>query len=280
MKLAQLIAETGEQEAVIQVLCHLLGADRTTVFLLRDIGEETVKQVKKYVDKYKKGTPLAYLLGYTYFYNRKFLVNKNVLVPRFDTEVLIELAEKKIIADSVMDNMSQPYKILDLCCGAGVIGISLGYLTEWLNKKNPQDQYEITAADISQGALAVTQANAKLHNVDLHIIQSDLLDNIIGQFDLIVCNPPYIRTNEIGVADKRVLKEPRIALNGGLDGLYYYRRIMATIRDHLRPDGLLMFEVGYDQAEAVQEIAENNGFNNIKVYKDLANHDRVVTMEL
>lgn len=280
MKLAQLIAETGEQEAVIQVLCHLLGADRTTVFLLRDIGDETVKQVKKYIDKYKKGTPLAYLLGYTYFYNRKFLVNKNVLVPRFDTEVLIELAEKKIIADSVMDNLSRPYKILDLCCGSGIIAISLGYLTEWLNKKNPQDQYVITATDISEGALSVAQANAEMHNVDLRLVRSDLFTNLVGQFDLIVCNPPYVPTYEIGLEDKRVLKEPQIALNGGIDGLYYYRRILATARDYLRPDGLLMFEVGYDQAEAVQAIAESNGFEHVKVYKDLANHDRVVTMKL
>ncbi len=280
MKLAQLIAETGEQEAVIQVLCHLLGADRTTVFLLPEFSEEIAQQVRKYVDKYKKGTPLAYLLGYTYFYDRKFLVNKNVLVPRCDTEVLIELAEKKIIADSVMDELSRPYRILDLCCGSGIIGISLAYLTEWLQTKNSHARYEITTADISQAALAVTKANAKLHGVDLHLVQSDLFTNILGQYDLIVCNPPYVRTGDIGVEDKRVLKEPRIALNGGLDGLYYYRRIMATVQEHLRPEGMLMFEVGYDQASQVHDIAENYGFHHIKIYKDLANHDRVVTMEL
>lgn len=280
MKLAELISRAGEQEAVIQILCYLLSIDRTTIFLMRDVNDDVAKEVLKYIDQYKKGTPLAYLLGYCYFYNRKFLVNKDVLIPRFDTEILVELAEKKIIADSVVYKEHNPYKILDLCCGSGIIGISLACLGDWLTDKNHQEKYEVTAVDISRKALLVAQANAKAHDTTINFINSDLLDEVNGYFDLIVCNPPYIRTHDIGVEDKRILKEPRLALDGGLDGLYYYRRILSTVQKNLYKGATLMFEVGFDQAEDVKQIAESHGFRNIKIYKDLANHDRVVTMRL
>lgn len=280
MKLAELISRAGEQEAVIQVLCYLLSIDRTTIFLMREVNDDVAKEALQFIDKYKKGTPLAYLLGYCYFYNRKFFVNKDVLIPRFDTEVLVELAEKKIIADSVVYKEHNPYKILDLCCGSGAIGISLACLCDWLTKKNDQDKYEVTLADVSRNALLVSQVNAKAHDVDVNFVHSDLLNDINGSFDLIVCNPPYIRTREIGLEDKRILKEPKLALDGGLDGLYYYRRILSTVKKNLYRGATLMFEVGFDQAADVKEIAENNGFRNVKIYKDLANHDRVVTMRM
>ena len=280
MKLAELISRAGEQEAVVQILSYLLSIDRTTIFLLRDVDDEIAKQALSYVEKYKKGMPLAYLLGYCYFYNRKFFVNKDVLIPRFDTEVLVELAEKKIIADSVVYKEHNPYRILDLCCGSGAIGISLAYLGDWLTARNQQEKYEVTLADVSHKALLVAEVNAKAHDVTVNFVQSDLLENIIGCFDLIVCNPPYIRTREIGVEDKRILKEPKLALDGGLDGLYYYRRILSTIKKNLYRGATLMFEVGFDQAADVKSIAESNGFKNVKIYKDLANHDRVVTMRM
>lgn len=280
MKLAQLIAQTGEHEAAIQVLCHLLEAERTNVFLIKDIDDSIAKKAIKIIEAYKKGTPLAYLLGSTYFYNRKFLVTPDVLVPRHDTEVLVELAEKKIIADSVIGNEHIPYRILDLCCGSGIIGISLAYLREWLCQNQHDLAYEITAADYSEAALEVAVKNAALHNADLNFVHSNLFDDIRGQFDLIVCNPPYVRTNDIGVEDKRILKEPRMALDGGLDGLYYYRRILATARKNLYANSMIIFEIGYDQAAAVEEIALKYGYHSVKVYKDLANHDRVVTIRV
>ncbi len=280
MKLAQLIAQTGEHEAAIQVLCHLLEAERTNVFLIKDIDDSVAKKAIKIIEAYKKGTPLAYLLGSTYFYNRKFLVTSDVLVPRHDTEVLVELAEKKIIADSVIGNEHAPYRILDLCCGSGIVGISLAYLCEWMCQNQHDLTYEITAADYSEAALEVAVKNAALHNVDLNFVHSNLFDDIRGQFDLIVCNPPYVRTNDIGVEDKRILKEPRMALDGGLDGLYYYRRILATARKNLYANSMIIFEIGYDQAAAVEEIALKYGYHSVKVYKDLANHDRVVTIRV
>ena len=280
MKLAQLIAQTGEHEAAIQVLCHLLEAERTNVFLVKDISEPVAEEAIKIIEAYKKGTPLAYLLGSTYFYNRKFLVTPDVLVPRHDTEVLVDLAEKKIIADAVIGQEHVPYRILDLCCGSGIIGISLAYLCDWLRERHRDLSYEITAADYSVAALNVAIHNAAVHNSDINFVQSNLLEDVRGKFDLIVCNPPYVRTADIGVEDERTLKEPRMALDGGLDGLYFYRRILATAKKNLYSNGMIIFEIGYDQAEAVENIALEAGYRRVNVYKDLANHDRVVTIRV
>ena len=280
MKLAQLIAQTGEHEAVIQVLCHLLEAKRTNVFLVKEISEPIAKKTIEIINQYKQGIPLAYLLGSTYFYNRKFVVTPNVLVPRHDTEVLVELTEKKIIADSLIGNEHTPYRILDLCCGSGIIGISLAYLCDWLHNKQHDALYEITAVDYSEPALAVAVENAALHRADINFVKSDLFTDIHGKFDLIVCNPPYVRTAEIGVEDQWTLKEPRIALDGGIDGLFFYRRILAEAKKHLYANGMIIFEIGYDQALAVEKIALEYGYHSIKVYKDLANRDRVVTIRV
>lgn len=280
MKLAQLIAQTGEHEAVIQVLCHLLEAKRTNVFLVKDISESIAKKTLEIIEQYKKGIPLAYLLGSTYFYNRKFFITPDVLVPRHDTEVLVELTEKKIIADSLIGNESHPYQILDLCCGSGIIGISLAYLCDWLHQRNRDLTYEITAADYSESALTVAVKNAAFHHVDINFVHSDLLNDIHGKYDLIVCNPPYVRTAEIGVEDQWTLQEPRMALDGGIDGLYFYRRILADAKKHLNTNSMIIFEIGYDQANAVEQIALKCGYRSVKVYKDLANRDRVVTIRV
>ena len=280
MKLAQLIAQTGEHEATIQVLCHLLEAERTNVFLIKDISNSVAQQTLEIIHQYQKGTPLAYLLGSTYFYNRKFIVTPSVLVPRHDTEVLVELAEKKIIADSLLGTENSPYQILDLCCGSGIIGISLGYLCDWLHESHRELKYAITAADYSPEALTVAAENAVLHHMDIKLVYSDLLTDVHGKFDLIVCNPPYVRTQDIGVEDPWVLKEPHMALDGGLDGLYFYRRILATAKRHLTSHGMIMFEIGYDQAADLKQIALDAGYRDVKVYKDLANRDRVVTIRV
>ena len=280
MKLAELVAKTGEHEATIQVLCHLLEAERTNVFLIKDINETIAAQAIEIIDKYKQGTPLAYLLGSTYFNNLKFIVTKDVLVPRHDTEVLVEWAQKTMLADYLVTGGSDTYKILDLCCGSGIIGISMAYIADYLSQRHKNFKCEITAADYSTAALEVASKNAALHNADLNFVHSDLLEDVRGKFDMIISNPPYVRTMDIGVEDQRVLQEPRMALDGGLDGLYFYRRILATAKQSLKPNGIILFEIGYNQAKDVKEIALNLGYRNITVYKDLANHDRVVTMRV
>jgi len=280
MKLAELVAKTGEHEATIQVLCHLLEAERTNVFLIKDIDETIAAQAIEIIDKYKQGTPLAYLLGSTYFNNLKFIVTKDVLVPRHDTEVLVEWAQKTMLADYLVTGGSDTYKILDLCCGSGIIGISMAYIADYLAQRHKSFKCEITAADYSAAALEVASKNAALHNADLNFVHSDLLEDVRGKFDMIISNPPYVRTMDIGVEDQRVLQEPRMALDGGLDGLYFYRRILATAKQSLKPNGIILFEIGYNQAKDVKEIALRLGYRNITVYKDLANHDRVVTMRV
>lgn len=280
MKLAQLISQTGEPEATIQTLCHLLKMERTQVFLLKDIKDDIALQAMNVVKEYKKGIPLAYLLGHTFFYNHDFIVTKDVLVPRYDTEHLVLWAQRTIIADFVINAGKETYKILDLCCGSGIIGVCLAAGCAWLNERHKNFQYEVTASDFSEAALDVTSQNAALHNADIKLVHSDLLEDIHEKFDMIVSNPPYIRTMDIGVEDKRILQEPRMALDGGPDGLYFYRRILATAKKNLKPNGTILFEIGYDQAKDVTEIAAKLGYKNITVYKDLANHDRVVTMRV
>lgn len=280
MKLAKLFAQTGEPEATIQVLCHLLKSERTNVFLLKDINEEIALQTINIINEYKKGMPLAYLLGHTYFYNHDFIVTKDVLVPRPDTEILVLSAERIILADFITNGTSDTYKVLDLCCGSGIIGICLALRCDWLAERHKNFKFEVSAVDYSEAALDVTSKNAALHNADLKLIHSDLLADVHDKYDMIVSNPPYVRTMDIGVEDKRILQEPRMALDGGLDGLYFYRRILATAQKNLKPNGIILFEIGYDQAEDVSKIATELGYKDITVYKDLANHDRVVTMRV
>ena len=280
MKLAKLFAQTGEPEATIQVLCHLLKSERTNVFLLKDISDEIAEQTIKIVKEYQKGMPLAYLLGHTYFYNHDFIVTKDVLVPRPDTEILVLWAHRIVIADFVTNGAKDTYKILDLCCGSGIIGVCLASVCDWLRERHNDFKFEVTASDFSEAALDVTSKNAALHNADLKLIHSDLLADVHDKYDMIVSNPPYVRTMDIGVEDKRILQEPRMALDGGLDGLYFYRCILATAQKNLKPNGIILFEIGYDQAEDVSKIATELGYKDITVYKDLANHDRVVTMRV
>jgi len=280
MKLAQLIAQTGEHEATIQDLCYLLEAERTNVFLVKDISDSVAKQTLEIIKQYKKGTPLAYLLGYSYFNNFKFIVTKDVLVPRHDTEILVEWAQKMFLAHFLISGSSKTYKILDLCCGSGIIAVSMAYFSEYLRQRHKDLKCEITASDYSIDALDVASKNASLHNADINFVHSDLLEDIHGKFDMIISNPPYVRTMDIGIEDKRTLEEPRMALDGGLDGLYFYRRILAAAKKNLKPQGIILFEIGFDQAKDISEIATKLGYRNITVYKDLANHDRVITMRV
>jgi release factor glutamine methyltransferase len=199
-----------------------------------------------------------------------------VLVPRPDTEILVVVAEKQIKNTIKNRKAVDEYRILDLCTGSGVVGISLAYTCVGLAEKSPNTKWTIVLSDISTRALAVSAVNAGLHNVAVNLSQGDLFERLALDFDLIVCNPPYIETNQIGVADKYVLNEPKIALDGGADGLSFYRRILAEAQAHLRPDGVLALEIGATQGVAVPEIARANGFSSIEIKKDLAGRDRVV----
>lgn len=203
--------------------------------------------------------PLQHITGKQEFMGLEFEVNENVLIPRQDTELLVEEALKVCSGKDV----------LDMCCGSGCIIISLAVLAK-LKKA--------VGADISREALLIAKKNAVKHKAEVEFIKSDLFDGIEGSFDIIVSNPPYIPTADIDMLMPEVRKfEPRLALDGMKDGLEFYRRITAALPGHLAKPGLIFFEIGYNQAEAVGQILSDAGFCDIIVKKDLSGYDRVIS---
>ena len=204
--------------------------------------------------------PLGYIIGEAPFYGRDFYVNEDVLIPRFDTEVLVFEA---------LSLMHEGDRVLDLCTGSGCIPVTLAL-------EGPAG-CRIDALDISKGALAVAEKNAARHRAAVNFILSDLFENISGRYAIITANPPYIPSGVIGTLMPEVRDhEPRIALDGSSDGLCFYVRIAAEAKDHLEAGGHLVMEIGYDQGEAVSRILREAGYHDVRVVKDLAGLDRVV----
>ena len=223
--------------------------------------EESI--LNKYVNKLKNGYPLQYITNNQEFMGLNFYVDENVLIPQPDTEVLVESAIKYITEITVNKKISiNNIKLLDLCTGSGAIAISL---------KKYIPQIKVYASDISEKALEISKINANNNNVEINFIKSDMFKNINEKFDIIVSNPPYIKTSEISKLSKDVQNEPVLALDGGEDGLKFYRLISEQINNYLKSDGILMMEIGFDQANQVRSI-----FKNAKIIKDYAKNDRVV----
>lgn len=224
-----------------------------------DITQDAQKEYEIVVQKRAEHIPLQYIIGEQEFMGLRFKVNSNVLIPRQDTETLVE---------QVLKIVKPGMKVLDLCTGSGCVLISV--------LKNAP---ELTGmgSDISKTALLVAKENAKLHEVDAEWVRSDLFDNITETFDVIMANPPYIPTGEILSLMPEVRDfEPENALDGGADGLDFYRKIAGQVKDYLNPGGYVYMEIGYDQGEAVSELMRNAGFTEVEVIKDLARNDRVV----
>lgn len=216
------------------------------------------------VNKRIQGEPLQYILGEQYFMGLKFIVNENVLIPRADTEILVY----KVI-DMIGDKTN--IKILDMCTGSGCIAISLAK-----NIKCP----EVFAVDISTEALKVAQENAKLNDVNVTFVESDLFDNLPEEkYDIIVSNPPYITINEMKNLESEVLKEPYQALYGGEDGLDFYKKISKNACKYLKEDGFLIFEIGYLQGNDVRNILKEFRYKNIEIIKDYSDNDRVIVSQ-
>ena len=204
--------------------------------------------------------PLQHITGRVGFMGLTFKVNGDVLCPRQDTELLVETALSVI--EPGMD-------ILDLCTGSGCVIISI--LDGMRGTRG-------LGCDISDKALAVAGENAKALNSRAEFVQGDLFEPVTGRYDIITCNPPYIRTDDIDALMPEVKdSEPLNALDGGADGLYYYRRIVKEAKGYLVSGGRLMFEIGVDQRAAVSMLFEQNGYTDIKCYRDYAGNDRVVT---
>ena len=224
-----------------------------------DITQDAQKEYEIAVQKRAEHIPLQYIIGEQEFMGLRFKVNSNVLIPRQDTETLVE---------QVLKIVKPGMKVLDLCTGSGCVLISvLKNVTELIGM----------GSDISKTALLVAKENAKLHEVDAEWVRSDLFDNITETFDVIMANPPYIPTGEILSLMPEVRDfEPENALDGGADGLDFYRKITEQVKDYLNPGGYVYMEIGYDQGEAVSELMRNAGFTEVEVIKDLARNDRVV----
>ncbi len=227
-----------------------------------EVDENNYKKFVELKNKRIQGTPLQYILGEQYFMGLKFLVNKDVLIPRPDTEILVyEVLE-------LVKNYNESVKILDLCTGSGCIAISLAK-----NVKNA----EIFASDISEKALAVAEKNSELNGTDVKFMKSDMFGNIVEKdFDIIVSNPPYIVSGDMASLSKEVLEEPHGALDGGADGLDFYRNISENALNYLGKNGALALEIGYNQAEGIFDILRKFKYNNIRLVKDYSGNDRVI----
>lgn len=227
--------------------------------LKEEMEEEHEQTYEVIVKKRSERVPLQYITGVQEFMGLTLKVNSNVLIPRQDTEVLVEEALRVL---------KPGMKVLDLCTGSGCIIISLLKYAEGIKG---------FASDISKQALLVAKENAKLNQVEPDLIRSDLFSNITDSFDLIISNPPYIKTEEIDQLMPEVAHfEPVGALDGRDDGLHFYREITAQCMEYLKPEGFLYFETGCDQTDAVMEMMEQAGLKELKVIKDLTGLKRVV----
>lgn len=239
------------------IYCELLGKSRAELATVGRVKIGIVKKANEYADRLLGGEPLDYILGNCDFCGVKIKVDDRVLIPRFETEVLATTAVE-FVRDRDM-------RVLDLCTGSGCIAAVLARNT----------RAQITASDVSDKALEVAEANLKGLGVD--IVKSDMFDGIEGKFDLIVTNPPYVRTFDIDGLQPQVTAQPRIALDGGEDGLRFYRIIAENADRFLNDGGVIMAEVGFDQAEDVSELFEKIG--KCRVVKDLDGKDRIVICE-
>ena len=260
------------------IFSHVLNVDRMMLFTkYRDeIEDEKIEKIRYFIQKIgREKFPVQYLLNEQEFYGRKFYVDKGVLIPRQDTEVLvekmIEILKNNILKNKNLEkNLKIHPKILDIGVGSGIIGITAAL--------EIKDSY-VLGVDISEKALETAEKNKELLKVsNIKFLKSNLFENVeFKQFDMIVSNPPYISLNEAGImSDDTLLHEPSEALFAENDGLYFYYEICQKALDYLADLGYLLFEIGYKQGKNVAEIMTSSGFKNVEVIKDLAGLDRVV----
>lgn len=244
-----------------RILAHILkvGKEYLITHEKQILSKEQEKEYFLKILNVEQGMPIQYVIGKQEFMGIDFIVNENVLIPQPDTEILVEktIEIAKIIEKPI---------ILDMCTGSGAIAISI--------KKNVNEA-QVIATDISKEALEVAKQNDK--KCEITFIQSDLFENINNEFDIIVSNPPYIKKEEIKKLSKEVQKEPMLALDGGDDGLYFYRKIIGQAYKYLKTNGYLCLEIGEDQKKEVCNLIIENGKYAIPIaYKDLENNDRVI----
>ncbi len=265
-----ILKEAEKQSAHLDasvLLCHALNVDKAYLIINseKEVSEDIEKTYLGFIEKRKNDMPVSYITNQKEFMSLDFYVDKNVLIPRPDTEVLVE---------HIIDLGFEEPKILDLCSGSGCIGISLAHYIKGA---------KVSMVDISDIALEISKKNAEnilssLENVQFY--KKDVLNDDFSSFqgfDILVSNPPYIDKKTMKTLEKNVFDfEPHLALDGGEDGLMFYRKISEIAPKILKSGGILAFEIGDTQAKDVYNIMEENGFSNIKIIKDLAGKDRVL----
>jgi release factor glutamine methyltransferase len=263
--------ESASLDAEI-LLSYTLRINRSHIILLFDnaIDDKTLSIYKKYITRRAGGVCTAYITGKKEFRYLDLSVNKNVLVPRPETETLVEAALEYIDRE---ENKTKKIKVLDLCTGCGAIALSLLYERPFI---------EVTASDISGAALSAAKKNFQHYSEKnkmlcaAHFIQSDLFQNIDETFDIIVSNPPYIETEKIKTLSREVRNEPRLALDGGADGLSIIQKIIVDAKKHLYPGGTLLLEADGAQMESITKLLTEAGYDSIVIKKDLAEVDRII----
>lgn len=270
----EILQKASIDEAITKARIVLVfSIDKNKEYLIsndkENISQKQEEKYLEYIQRLKNGEPLQHITGKQEFMKLDFVVNKDVLIPRPDTELLVEEAIE------ISKEIERPY-ILDLCTGSGAIAVSLAKYIE---------KAIIIATDISEPAIKTAKENANNNKVSnkIKFIQSNLFENVESkeQFDIIVSNPPYIKSEELKTLSSEVKSEPRLALDGDIDGLKFYRQIIIDAVKYLKKDGYLCLEIGYDQKEEVIDlINRNDNCDNIYSKKDLSGNDRIVVCQL
>ena len=247
------------------ICCEITGKRRSELVFINEFSQEELVQINKAVDQRLKHVPLAYIFGKTNFFGYDFFVSKNVLIPRLDTEILVE----NVISEIKLRNSQ--VSVLDIGTGSGAIAITVC-------KETGSKTF---AVDISEKALEIAKKNAELNSVDVEFIKSNVFEEIPNlKVDIIVSNPPYIESSEIDNLMPEVRNfEPILALDGGESGLDFYEEIIEKSIEHLNSKGKLFFEIGYNQGEKVSRLMKQK-FKNVEIIKDYLDNDRVVVGEM
>jgi len=267
----QYLSSCGISEARAEadiLLADVRGISRDKLYLEQDIevSQEDKKHYLELLQRRGAREPLAYLRKTREFMGLDFYVDENVLIPRPETELLVE----KAVAIGKDRFQGQGAYILDLCTGSGAVAISMASL--WA-------QAMVSATDISKPALQIAKQNALLQHVQVDFFQGDLFAPVFGKkFDMIVSNPPYVSPEEYAGCSPEVRREPSLALLGGADGLDFYKRIATQAENVLKPEGIILLEIGYSQGLAVTELFRQSGYQTL-IFPDYAGHDRIVIAE-
>jgi release factor glutamine methyltransferase len=252
----------GKKHEVQWLISHYMGVPAGgMIFTDTEIPAEVETEIRQAIDRRRAGEPLQYITGHQGFMDFELYVDPRVLIPRWDSEVVVEQALTYLPPEKEL-------RLADICTGSGAYALAFKYY---------RPQASVFAVDISADALAVAEENSKRLGLAVEFLQGDLLAPLSGQFDLIAANPPYIRTAEIGSLDYDVQLEPRLALDGGADGLDFYRRLVLEAKAYLKPEGYLVLEIGHDQQESVCELLKNAGYQDIAWGQDYGSNPRWVS---